>query len=217
MSLKTDEKIGIISIGIGNTESVASMLNSIGIENSQVSNPNDIKFFNRLILPGVGHFGSFIHALDKHGFRPYLSEFAIKQKLPILGLCVGAQAMLNSSEEDISAKGLGWIEGSNKLMTQRDSKFIPRVGWDYLNLINQHEDQVLINSLLPPNRFYFTHSFKFDVYNRANIIAVSQNNELVPVVFMQDNILGAQFHPEKSHNSGLNFLKFFSEWNFSAA
>ena len=216
MNREIDNKIGIISIGIGNTESVASMLNSINVPNAQFSNPTEVKFFSKLILPGVGHFGAFIDAIDRHGFRTYLNEYILNQKLPILGLCVGAQAMLNSSEEDVNAKGLGWIKGSNKLITHNESRFIPRVGWDYLNLINHPQNQELANSLLPPNRFYFTHSYKFHLDESKNLIATSKVDKSIPVVFMQGNVLGVQFHPEKSQSYGFSFLDFFSKWRLNA-
>jgi glutamine amidotransferase len=168
-----------------------------------------------LILPGVGHFGAFMSALRRSGLDELIVKMCIIERTPILGICVGAQAMLEGSEEDKSVTGLGWVKGMNTRLSKEDSELIPRVGWDVLR---PNRSKVPIDGLAKTlfgngNRFYFSHSYKFNLSdNSQSLIATSGSKSPIPVVFLQRNLLGVQFHPERSQVYGVNFLRAFCRW-----
>ena len=119
-----DQTIGIISVGIGNTESISTMLNALCKKNQLVSNPEDIYGFNKVILPGVGNFGAFMLAINDYGFYDALNKYSRDSEGKILGLCVGAQAMLESSEESPGVPGFGWFKGTNALISKSETKYL---------------------------------------------------------------------------------------------
>lgn len=207
-----DQTIGIISVGIGNTESISTMLNALCKKNQLVSNPEDIYGFNKVILPGVGNFGAFMLAINDYGFYDALNKYLQDGRGKILGLCVGAQAMLESSEESPGVPGFGWFKGTNALISKSETKYVPRIGWDYLDVVKEYPDNDLIKSLSSPNKFYFAHSYRFKLEDPESIIAKSKSDHEIPVVFSKNNLMGAQFHPEKSNKSGFRFLELFSSW-----
>jgi len=207
-----DQTIGIISVGIGNTESISTMLNALGRKNQLVTNPQDIYRFNKVILPGVGNFGAFMLAINNHGFYASLNKYSQDSERKILGLCVGAQAMLESSEESPGVFGFGWFKGINAVISKSETKYVPRIGWDYLDLVKEYPDNDLNKNLSNPNKFYFAHSYRFKLEDPEFIIAVSKSDHEIPVVFSKNNLMGAQFHPEKSNKSGFRFLELFSNW-----
>jgi imidazole glycerol phosphate synthase glutamine amidotransferase subunit len=212
MQSEHDQTIGIISVGIGNTESISTMLNALGRKNQLVSNPEDIYGFNKVILPGVGNFGAFMLAINNHGFYASLNKYSQDSERKILGLCVGAQAMLESSEESPEVPGFGWLKGTNALIKTSETKFVPRIGWDYLDLVEKYPDNDLNKSLSLPNKFYFAHSYRFKIEDPKYIIAMSKSDHEISVVFLKNNLMGVQFHPEKSNKSGFIFLEMFSNW-----
>jgi imidazoleglycerol phosphate synthase glutamine amidotransferase subunit HisH len=207
-----DQTIGIISVGIGNTESISTMLNALGRKNQLVTNPQDIYEFKKVILPGVGNFGAFMLAINDYGFYDSLNKYSKDSERKILGLCVGAQAMLESSEESPRVPGFGWIKGTNTLISNSETKYVPRIGWDYLDVVENYPDNDFNKSLSNPNKFYFAHSYRFKLEDSESIIAKSKSDHEIPVVFSKNNLMGAQFHPEKSNKSGFRFLELFSNW-----
>ena len=207
-----DQTIGIISVGIGNTESISTMLNALGKRNQLVTNPQDIYKFNKVILPGVGNFGAFMMAINGHGFHDSLNKYSSDNIGKVLGLCVGAQAMLESSEESPGVLGFGWFKGTNALINKSETQYVPRIGWDYLDVVEKYPDNDLNKSLSHPNKFYFAHSYRFKLEDPEYIIAMSKSDHEIPAVFSKNNLMGAQFHPEKSNKSGFRFLEVFSNW-----
>lgn len=212
MQPEHDQTIGIISVGIGNTESISTMLNALGKKNQLVTNPQDIDKFNKVILPGVGNFGAFMLAINDHGFYDSLKKYSQDSERKILGLCVGAQAMLESSEESPGVLGFGWVRGTNALISKSETKYVPRIGWDYLDVVKEYPDNDLNKSLSSPNKFYFAHSYRFKLEDPESIIAKIKSDHKIPVVFSKNNLMGVQFHPEKSNKSGFRFLELFSNW-----
>ena len=207
-----DQRIGIISVGIGNVESISTMLDALGKENYLITSPQYLNEFNKVILPGVGNFGTFMTALNDNGFYHALNKYSENNDRKILGLCVGAQAMLESSEESPEVPGFGWLKGTNALINTSKTKFVPRIGWDYLDLVEKYPDNDLNKSLSLPNKFYFAHSYRFKIENPKYIIAMSKSDHEISVVFLKNNLMGVQFHPEKSNKSGFMFLEMFSNW-----
>ncbi len=198
--------ITVLDLGIGNIGSIVNIINYIGEDCNVATHYRDIEKADKLILPGVGSFDSGMNALIEKSFLDPLNEFVLIKKYPILGICLGMQMMCSRSEEgDIS--GLNWIDAevikfSNKKLP------IPHMGWNTL-MINKKK--VNFFKTLPTDRFYFVHSYFVDCHEPKDILyETSYENKFVSA-FMKENIIGVQFHPEKSHIYGMNFFKIFSK------
>jgi imidazole glycerol phosphate synthase glutamine amidotransferase subunit len=208
-----DMPIGVINLKIGNPKSIASALERIGVDSELVDVPENVTNFAKIILPGVGNFGAYMENLNRTGFTESIKKHVSSKAKRILGLCVGAQALLESSEEDLSQAGLGFISGLNRRIAHNETRFLPRTGWDYQipNLDFKTElNAALMSVLEPPSKFYFSHSFRFEVSDPASIVSRSKSDPEIATVLRKENILGAQFHPEKSLGSGLKFLEYFA-------
>ena len=218
MSKTPNQLIGIVDIGIGNVKSIATVLDRIQISNIQVTSTSQISRCTKLILPGVGHFGAFMSNLKSSNILRALSQAVMEEEIPILGLCVGAQAFLESSQEAPNVDGLGWISGTNVTLEDGDSRYLPRIGWDFVSPIKEVSDgnSVFKNSIDPHHPFYFAHSYKFKLKNLELVSGYSANSKVV-AIFSERNIIGAQFHPEKSLVAGKKFLATFAEWNLNAS
>ena len=201
--------IGIINLGIGNIVSVKNMLAKIGYKSFVAEIGTDLKKCEKIILPGVGSFDHAVDSLNLNKFLPLLNDLVLKEKLPILGICLGMQLMTNRSEEG-KLKGLGWIEGevvkfrSNNI----DGYKVPHMGWNYVKII---KNILMNNDEKFKNRFYFVHSYHVSLSEENYCIAKTNYGNSFTSAFNKENIYGVQFHPEKSHNYGMKLLKKFCE------
>ena len=194
----------IIDYGLGNLTSVYRAFNRIGVETVVSNNPDDIKKADRIILPGVGHFKNGMEQIKKNSFLDNLNDFVLQKQKPIIGICLGMQLMTNHSEEG-DASGLGWINANTQKIIS--SKRIPHIGWNTLNFKN---DSPLFKSNNEDAQYYFVHSYCIKSDDNDVIVATSQYGEDEFVsVFQKNNIFGTQFHPEKSHDQGLEILTNF--------
>ena len=201
--------IVIVNYGMGNFGSVANMLKKIGANYIITSNLDTIRNAEKLILPGVGSFDAAISRIDKMGLREIILDLAINKKIPLLGICLGMQLLMDNSEEG-SLLGLGLIKGKAFHFNHHlhnDLK-VPHMGWN----------QVSINNLSPITvgyqdeiRFYFVHSYFVRVENETNSIMKCNYGIEFDAAVQKNNIFGAQFHPEKSHRFGMQFFKNFVE------
>ena len=208
--------IGVIDLRIGNAASVSSILSRRRINNCIVREPEKLVQCERIILPGVGNFGAFANALRSLGFEEMLSRLILKKGIPILGICVGAQVLLEGSEESKDEPGLSFIPGFNERIKENESRFIPRVGWDYLDVPEKFKcSQTLLK--LEGSKFYFTHSFKLVPDDESHSLAFSKFGPTITTIIRKGNILGVQFHPEKSLIHGENFLSLFANGEFDVA
>lgn len=202
--------IVIIDYKAGNLKSIQNMLERIGFEAIISNEPSDIQKAAKLILPGVGSFDYGMDQLNQSGLIETLNEQVLKQKTPILGICLGLQLMTRKSEEG-SLPGLGWLDAEtiafNKQKLPNDLK-IPHMGW---NEIEFKQDSILLKGFheLPP-RFYFVHSYHLVTENKSQIMATTNYGYEIVIGMQRDNIFGVQFHPEKSHKFGMQFLKNFA-------
>lgn len=160
-----------------------------------------------MILPGVGSFDSAMQLFTKNNFHRYIEELIFDKQVPILGICIGMHIMTNSSEEG-NMSGLRWIDGNVKKFKFTQKKYpLPHLGWNKIELMN--------NSCLFRDfkelEFYFLHSYYCDLKNKELVSSFSDYGTLFCASFSYKNIYGVQFHPEKSHSSGIKILKNFAE------
>jgi len=168
----------------------------------------DIERASHIVLPGVGAFGDCIEGLQKlSGMQQALEENVIKQRKPFMGVCVGMQMLADEGFENGSHKGLGWISGKVKPITPNDSSLkIPHMGWNEIKIEKQHPVLDGINS---GDHVYFVHSYHFDCVDKNNALASVDYGQRIVSVVANDNIVAAQFHPEKSQSTGLKFISNF--------
>ncbi|MCM1226655.1 MAG: imidazole glycerol phosphate synthase subunit HisH [Clostridium sp.] len=195
--------IAVIDYGAGNIFSVKNALDYIGMESVLTNSAEDIKNADALILPGVGAFPAAMKMLEKSGLIETIKTEA--KKKPFLGICLGMQLLFEKGYEFEECGGLGLIGGSVRKMEEKDL-IIPHMGWNRLEILN---DCPLVSGLDENSFVYFVHSYKAECADE-NISAYSEYGGRVPaLVFDGKTVYGAQFHPEKSGDTGLKILKNF--------
>lgn len=193
----------IIDYNVGNLFNLKNALDFSGLENKLVSQADDVLRADRILLPGVGAFATAIKQLRDSEMFEALQE-KIQSGTPLLGICVGAQLLMDESEEGGKNEGFGLIPGKVKRF-QHNLK-IPQIGW---NQVYQKKSDPLFHGIPDKNHFYFVHSFHLAPKKRDNFLAVSNYGYEFASVVRKDNLWGVQFHPEKSQNAGLKLLKNF--------
>ena len=197
----------IIDYGMGNLKSVYNAFRKIDCECKISSSIEDIRNAKALILPGVGAFQDCMDNLNKVKLVEVIQEEARKGK-PLLGICLGMQVLFERGFEGKEREGLGLLKGEIRKMEDPNVK-IPHIGWN--NLEKNHEDK-LLEGLKEDAFVYYVHSYRAQNYNDEDLIGYSMYGDLkIPGLFRKDNIMGAQFHPEKSAEVGLTILKNFKE------
>lgn len=195
--------IAIVDYGAGNIFSVKNALDYLGMDNMLTSDKKDIENADAIILPGVGAFPSAMKMLDKSGLTDTLKSEA--EKKPFLGICLGMQMLFSKSYEFEECDGLGFIDGKVDKINAPDL-IIPHMGWNKLEILN---DCPLLNGLSEDSYVYFVHSYQAYCADK-NISAYCEYGGKVPaLVYNGKNVYGAQFHPEKSGETGLQILKNF--------
>jgi glutamine amidotransferase len=197
----------IVDYGIGNLSSVKNMLSKAGSESMISNNPRDILVASKVILPGVGNFDYGINKLTESGFIEPLERHVKELKKDILGICLGAQLLGKGSEEG-DKEGLGWLDMECKKFIPNENFKVPHMGWEEIEV---EKESRMFNINLKHRRFYFVHSYYMVCYNPVDILATSFHGAEFTSAVQSENIYGVQFHPEKSLNHGLNFMKEFSE------
>ena len=200
--------IAIIDYGVGNIHSVISALNKLKIENVLTSDPEVIKNADGIILPGVGAFRDAIKSLEDTGLIPLIKKCVADGK-PLLGICLGMQLLYEKNFEDGEYEGLGLLKGKVKFLKPYISKDlkIPHMGWNRLNI---KQSSPLFKYLGEDEFVYYVHSY-FACGTDDDVLASSEYDIDVPGVVGHKNIMGMQFHPEKSSSTGLKLLKAFGE------
>lgn len=204
--------ISIIDYGLGNVKAIANVYKKLGIPISIARRADDLKRSGKVILPGVGAFDEAISRLEKSGMRTILDEIVLHRRLPVLGICVGMQMLACSSEEGKLA-GLGWIDAEVKRfdpssMSLAPPVCIPHMGW---NSIRVAREGGLFKDLGNGARFYFLHSYYMRCRKSEDVAALSDYGGEFACAVNAGNVYGVQFHPEKSHQSGIQLLKNFAE------
>ena len=198
--------IAIVDYGMGNVGSIKNMLKYIGKESVISSDPDKINKASKLILPGVGSFDMAIENIKKYNLYEVLNIKALKEKIPILGICLGMQILTNSSEEGIS-EGLGWIDANTiKFKLDKIKYKVPHMGWNTVKIYNEN---LLSRNFNSDTRFYFVHSYYVKVNDNKNSILKTHHDISFDSAINNENIYGVQFHPEKSHKNGMQLFKNF--------
>jgi imidazole glycerol phosphate synthase glutamine amidotransferase subunit len=198
-------KLSIIDYGAGNLPSVERALRNLGAETECVARPEQIAAARALILPGVGHFSAFVAGLRERNLTVALRQ-ALTSGAPILGICLGLQAMFASSAEAPGEQGLDLIhENVQALSTHVKS---PHIGWNQLRRLR---NSILLRDIPEDAYFYFAHSYAAAA-SEPHIAAACDHGFPFAAVLEQDNLMAVQFHPEKSGAAGARVLRNFLEW-----
>jgi imidazole glycerol-phosphate synthase subunit HisH len=205
------EAIALIDYGAGNLHSVHNALKAAGARQVAVtSDPALVLGARRIVLPGVGAFGACAAGLwGIPGMVEALEQRVIKDGVPFLGICVGMQLMATRGLEHGETAGLGWIAGDVKAIERTDPHIkVPHMGWNDVASTPHHDGAELIE----PGEAYFLHSYHFAPDNGLHIAAMTDHGGGLVAAVARDNLLGVQFHPEKSQGYGLELLARFLEW-----
>ena len=198
--------IAILDYGLGNSISVKNMLKKVGVKSEITANLDKLEQADKLILPGVGHFEKGMGNLKKEGLDELIKGFAASGK-PILGICLGAQLLTKHSEEG-NVEGLELIPINTKKFIFPDSNLkVPNMGWSEIEIKQKHS---YLSGFQTTPRFYFVHSYFMDAEQTDYVIAEARYGHQFAAVVANGNVVGMQFHPEKSHKFGMQVLKNFA-------
>ena len=207
--------IVIVDYGMGNLGSIKNMLKRLGVEAKVSSDPFEIESSAKLIIPGVGAFARGMEQLIERKLDGVLRKKALEDRVPILGICLGMQLMTESSEEG-DRSGLGWVPAKTVHFT-RDAPLsakgikIPHIGWNFVDVAKPHP---LLKDLPLEPRFYFVHAYKVVCDTKEDALLTTKYGPIeFTAAFAKNNIVGVQFHPEKSHKFGMKLLQNFSTWS----
>ncbi|MCF8708062.1 imidazole glycerol phosphate synthase subunit HisH [Rhizorhapis sp. SPR117] len=201
--------VALVDYGAGNLHSVYNALKKAGAAHVEVtSDPALVRGAARIVLPGVGAFRACRDALVAvPGMVEAMEEAVRTHGVPFLGICVGMQLLAERGEEHGIHEGLGWIPGAVRMIEPEDPAIkVPHMGWNDVAVVREHP-------LIVPGEAYFLHSYHFDAVDDADVIARTDHGGPLVAAVGRDNIIGVQFHPEKSQTYGLEFLARFLEWH----
>ena len=203
--------VTIVDYNSGNISSVINSFKEVakGKINIEVTSDLDkIKSSDKVVLPGQGSFKSCVDALNKiNGLTDTLNEFAINNKKPLLGICVGLQMFADISYEETETKGLGWISGKVSKINNQNGKFkLPHIGWNQINIVKESK---IFQNIENNSHMYFVHSYEFVPEDKNVISATTDYSSNIVCSIEKENIFGTQFHPEKSDKTGLKIIENF--------
>jgi len=202
--------IVIVNYGMGNLGSIANMLKKAGHRSLISGDVDEIARAEKLIVPGIGAFDMGMANLAKYNLLDVLNKKVLEDKVPTLGLCLGLQLFSTGSEEG-NLPGLGWIDMRSERFKFSDESAhlkIPHMGWNTIDISRPHP---LLEGLDNESRFYFVHSFHQVTTKSELILAQTEYGYPFASILGRDNVMGVQFHPEKSHRFGMQLLKNFAE------
>lgn len=197
----------LIDAGTGNLRSVQKALESVGAHVERTNDPEKVLSAKRVVLPGVGAFGDFMAGLRLRGLEVVIKEL-VSRSIPLLGICVGMQALFEVGREMGEHKGLGLLSGNVIRFADRLSVKVPHTGWNQLEL---QQEGFLFRGINSGAYVYFNHSYYCQTRNSSEVIATTNYGLSYTCAVQRENIFGVQFHPEKSQAIGLHILKNFLE------
>ena len=204
-------KVTIVDYNSGNISSVINSFKEVAKDKVDIEVTADldkIKSSDKVVLPGQGSFKSCVDALNKiNGLTEVLHEFAINNKKPLLGICVGLQMFADIGYEETETKGLGWISGKVSKIDNQNGKFkLPHIGWNELNIIKESK---IFKNIKNNSHMYFVHSYELIPQDRSVVSATTEYSSNIVCSVEKENIFGTQFHPEKSDKIGLKIIDNF--------
>lgn len=200
--------VGIIEYGAGNIRSIENAFDHIGARTRLVSSADDFDRVTHLVLPGVGSFAFCRRRLEESGLIPQLEKWALEDKKPLLGICVGMQLLAEYSEEHGRHDGLGWIKGRVLVLPEGDRRArVPHVGWNDITFAADFGKFAKGSEV----DFYFDHSYALFDADPSQVVATCTHGAQFSVMVRRENIVASQFHPEKSQDAGLAMIKGFVE------
>ena len=203
--------VTIVDYSSGNISSVINSFKEVAKNKANIEVTSDlkkIKLSDKVVLPGQGSFKSCVDALNKiDGLTDALNEFAIKNKKPLLGICVGLQMFADIGYEETETKGLGWISGKVSKIDNKNGKYkLPHIGWNQIKIVKQSK---IFKEIENNSHMYFVHSYEFIPNDKNVISATTDYSSNIACSVEKENIFGTQFHPEKSDKLGLQIIKNF--------
>ena len=204
-------KVTIVDYNSGNISSVINSFKEVALGKANIevtADINKIKSSDKVVLPGQGSFRSCVEALNKiNGLTETLNEFAINNKKPLLGICVGLQMFADIGYEETETKGLGWISGKVSKIDNQNGKYkLPHIGWNQINIVKQSK---IFENIENNSHMYFVHSYEFIPNDKNVISATTDYSSNIVCSVEKENIFGTQFHPEKSDKLGLKIIDNF--------
>ena len=204
-------KVTIVDYNSGNISSVINSFKEVAKDKVNIEVTADlskIKSSDKIVLPGQGSFKSCVDALNKiNGLTEALHEFAINNKKPLLGICVGLQMFADIGYEETETKGLGWISGKVSKIDNQNGKYkLPHIGWNQINIVKQSK---IFENIENNSHMYFVHSYEFIPEDKNVISATTDYSSNIVCSVETENIFGTQFHPEKSDKLGLKMIDNF--------
>ena len=203
--------VAIVDYNSGNISSVINSFKEAAKDKVNIEVTSDlkkIKLSDKVVLPGQGSFKSCIEALNGiEGLVDTLNEFAVTNKKPLLGICVGLQMFADIGYEEIETKGLGWLPGKVSKIDNQNGKYkLPHIGWNQINIV---KDTKLFKDIENDSHMYFVHSYEFIPEDKNVISATTDYSSKIVCAIEKENIFGTQFHPEKSDKIGLQIIHNF--------
>ena len=204
-------KVTIVDYNSGNISSVINSFKEVAKDKVNIevtADLNKIKSSDKVVLPGQGSFKSCVDALNKiNGLTEALHEFAINNKKPLLGICVGLQMFADIGYEETETRGLGWISGKVSKIDNQNGKYkLPHIGWNQINIVKQSK---IFENIENNSHMYFVHSYEFLPNDKNVISATTDYSSNIVCSVEKENIFGTQFHPEKSDKLGLKIIENF--------
>ena len=203
--------VTIVDYNSGNISSVINSFKEVAKNKVNIkvtADLNKIKSSDKVVLPGQGSFKSCVDALNGiNGLVDTLNEFAINNKKPLLGICVGLQMFADVGYEEIETKGLGWISGKvSKINNQNGNYKLPHIGWNQLNIVKHSQ---IFKGIENNSHMYFVHSYELIPEDKSVVSATTDYSTNIVCSVEKENIFGTQFHPEKSDKTGLKIIHNF--------
>lgn len=198
--------INILDYGIGNLGSIANMFKKVGVEAKIIKSEQELEAADKILLPGVGSFDRAMQNLKAKNLIEPLNRKALTEKVPVLGICLGMQLLTNGSEEG-TEQGFGWIDAEVKRFPKGKLK-VPHMGWNRVQIKQQHP---IFKDMYEEPRFYFVHSYYCQSSNDSNILTTTNFGVDFVSSIVSENIIGMQYHPEKSHKFGMRVFENFAK------
>jgi len=201
--------IGIINYGVGNINAFVNVYKKLGTDFIVANSNNDLVNISHLVLPGVGSFDHAMTKLNESGMKPRIDDLVMNKCIPIIGICVGMHLLAKSSDEGELA-GLGYVDAVVRKFKEthnNDKTILPHMGWNDIAYIGNSK---LFKDIQESSFFYFLHSYYFSCNKSDYCIAMAEYGGKFVSAINHGNIYGVQFHPEKSHQNGIQLLKNFS-------